>query len=66
MRLQKYRKQLSDKAITIEDGKSLFFVPLSFPHVHLEDNIVDVELPEWFIEKNRESLTRIQLLCDLG
>ena len=66
MRLPKYRKQLSDKAITIEDGKSLFFVPLSFPHTHLEGNVVDIELPKWFIEKNKEILTRIQRLCDLG
>jgi len=74
MVLQKYRTQLSNKAITLAHGSKPFFVPLSFEHKHVDKDFVDIEFPQWFLDKNRDTLQNIerntnlliQFLCDQG
>ena len=74
MILQKYRRQLSDEAITLAHGSNPITVPSSFEHKHIDNNFVDIEFPKWFLDKNRETLQDmerntnllIKRLCDQG
>jgi len=72
MILQKHRRQLSDKSITLAHGSEAFFVPLSFAHRHIDNILVDIEFPQWFLDKHNTRLQEmerntnllIKRLCD--
>lgn len=73
MILQLYRKQLSNKALTIDNGGQLFFIPSSFEHTIVDKHFVNVTIPEWFLKENQDVLKKIesntkltlQRLCEL-
>jgi hypothetical protein len=74
MILQKYRRQLSDKAVTVDHGGQPFFVPLSFEHKDVTRDLVNIEFPKWFLDKHKQTLEEIEFstnllierLCDQG
>lgn len=73
MILQKYRRQFSDNAIALAHGSNPFFVPSSFRHKDIDKNFVDIDIPQWFLDKHTETLKGIEFstnlliksLCDL-
>jgi hypothetical protein len=73
MILQKYRRQLGNDSITLAQGSKPFFVPSSFEHKQIDKNFVDIEFPQWFLDKHLETIQQlerstnilIQSLCDL-
>jgi hypothetical protein len=74
MVLQKYRAQLSDKAISLEHGSKIFFVPSSFEHKHIDKDFVDIEFPQWFLKQHGQAIKEMEVntnllikrLCDQG
>lgn len=74
MILQKYRRQLSDKAVTVDHGGQPFFIPNTFEHKHIDNMLVDIEFPQWFLDKNKQILHEMEVntnllikrLCDQG
>jgi len=65
MTLQLYRRQLSNNALTIDDGGQPFFVPKSFEHTIVNSYLVIVDIPQWFEEKHEEELKRIKTSTNL-
>jgi hypothetical protein len=74
MILQKYRRQFSDKAIAVDHGGQPFFIPNTFEHYILENELVEIDIPSWFLDKHRDALQQIERntnllierLCDQG
>ena len=74
MILQKYRRQLGYDSITLAHGSKPFFVPSSFEHKHINNELVAIELPQWFLDKHKQTLEEIEFstnllierLCDQG
>lgn len=65
MTLQLYRRQLSNNALTIDDGGQPFFIPKSFEHTIVNDYLVVVEIPKWFEDKHEDTLRRIKTNTNL-
>lgn len=65
MILKLYNRQISLKALTIDHGGHMFFIPKTFKHKMMEDYLVDVEIPEWFEKKYHEELKEISIGTDL-
>lgn len=65
MTLQLYRRQLSNKALTIDDGGQPFFIPKSFEHTIVNDYLVIVEVPKWFEDEHEDTLNRIKTSTNL-
>lgn len=73
MILQKYRRQFSDNAIALAHGSQPFFVPSSFGHKDIDKNFVEIEFPQWFLDKHNIVLHAMEFstnlliksLCDL-
>lgn len=59
MTLQLYRRQLSNNALTIDDGGQPFFIPKSFEHTIVNKHFVIVDLPKWFEDKHEDTLNKI-------
>jgi hypothetical protein len=59
MTLQLYPRQLSNKALTIDNGGQPFFVPNSFEHTIVNKHFVIIDLPDWFQEKHEDTLKKI-------
>lgn len=55
-------RDISDKAWAIQTSKSeLFFIPKSFDHKVVAFKEVDIELPQWFIDKNKDTINLISI-----
>lgn len=65
MTLQLYRRQLSNKALTIDDGGQPFFIPKSFEHTIVNDYLVIVEVLKWFEDEHEDTLNRIKTNTNL-
>lgn len=65
MTLQLYRRQLSNNALTIDNGGQPFFVPKSFEHTIVNDYLVIVDVPKWFEDKHEDALNRIKTSTNL-
>jgi len=65
MTLQLYRRQLSNNALTIDNGGQPFFIPKSFEHTIVNDYLVVVDIPQWFEDKHEEELKRIKTSTNL-
>lgn len=73
MILQKYRRQFGEKSITLAHGKNPITVPSSFEHKHIDKNFVEIEFPQWFLDKHLDTLQQLEFstnlliksLCDL-
>lgn len=65
MTLQLYPRQLSNNALTIDDGGQPFFVPKSFEHTIVNSYLVIVDIPKWFEDKHEEELKRIKTSTNL-
>jgi hypothetical protein len=65
MTLQLYRRQLSNNALTIDNGGQPFFVPKSFEHTIVNNHFVIVDLPTWFVDKHEDTLNRIKTNTNL-
>lgn len=65
MTLQLYPRQLSNNALTIDDGGQPFFVPKSFEHTIVNSYLVVVDVPKWFEEKHEDTLKRIKTSTNL-
>ena len=59
MTLQLYRRQLSNNALTIDNGGQPFFVPKSFEHTIVNKHFVIVEVPKWFEDEHEDTLNKI-------
>jgi hypothetical protein len=59
MTLQLYPRQLSNKALTIDNGGQPFFVPNSFEHTIVNKHFVIVDVPKWFEDKHEDTLKKI-------
>lgn len=74
MILQKYRRQFGEKSITLAHGSNPVTVPSSFEHKHIDNALVDIEFPQWFLDKHRDTLHEMEVntnllikrLCDQG
>jgi len=74
MILQKYRRQFSDKAIAVDHGGQPFFIPNTFEHYILENDLVEIDIPSWFLDKHNQILHEMEVntnllierLCDQG
>ena len=60
MILQKYRRQLGNDSITLAHGSKPFFVPSSFEHKHIDKNFVEIEFPQWFLDKHLETIQQLE------
>jgi len=65
MILQRYRRQLSDKAVTVDHGGQPFFIPNTFEHYILENDLVEIDIPNWFLDKHRIALHDMQVNTNL-
>lgn len=65
MTLQLYPRQLSNNALTIDDGGQPFFVPKSFEHTIVNSYLVVVDVPKWFEDKHEDTLERIKTSTNL-
>lgn len=65
MTLQLYRRQLSNNALTINNGGQPFFVPKSFEHTIVNDYLVIVDIPKWFEDKHEDTLNKIKTNTNL-
>lgn len=73
MILQKYRRQLGNDSITLAHGSNPFFVPSSFGHKDIDKNFVEIDFPQWFLDKHLDTLQQLEFstnlliksLCDL-
>lgn len=65
MTLQLYRRQLSNNALTIDNGGQPFFIPKSFEHTIVNKHFVIVDLPKWFEDKHEDTLNRIKANTNL-
>lgn len=74
MILQRYRRQLSDKAVTVDHGGQPFFIPNTFEHYILDNDLVEIDIPNWFLDKHKQILHEMEVntnllikrLCDQG
>ena len=60
MILQKYRRQFGEKSITLAHGSNPVTVPSSFEHKHINNDLVAIEFPQWFLDKHRDTLQQIE------
>jgi hypothetical protein len=60
MTLQLYPRQLSNNALTIDNGGQPFFIPKSFEHTIVNSYLVIVDVPKWFEDKHEDTLERIK------
>ena len=65
MTLQLYRRQLSNNALTIDNGGQPFFIPKSFEHTIVNDYLVIIDVPKWFEDKHEGTLNRIKANTNL-
>ena len=65
MTLQLYRRQLSNKALTIDNGGQPFFIPKSFEHTIVNNHFVIVDIPKWFEDKHEDTLKKIKTNTNL-
>lgn len=65
MTLQLYRRQLSNNALTIDNGGQPFFIPKSFKHTIVNKYFVIVNVPKWFEDKHEDTLNRIKANTNL-
>ena len=65
MTLQLYRRQLSNNALTIDNGGQPFFIPKSFEHTIVNKYFVIVNVPKWFEDKHEDTLNRIKANTNL-
>ena len=74
MILQRYRRQLGYDSITLAHGSKPFFVPSSFEHKYINNDLVAIEFPQWFLDKHKQTLEEIEFstnllierICDQG
>ena len=65
MTLQLYRRQLSNNALTIDNGGQPFFIPKSFEHTIVNKYFVIVNVPKWFEDKHEDTLNKIKANTNL-
>jgi len=65
MTLQLHHRQLSNNALTIDDGGQPFFVPKSFEHTIVNKHFEIIDVPAWFQEKHNDTLNKIKANTDL-
>ena len=65
MILQKYRRQFSDKAIAVDHGGQPFFIPNTFEHYILENDLVEIDIPSWFLDKHKQILHEMEVNTNL-
>lgn len=65
MILQKYRRQFEEKSITLAYGSNPVTVPASFEHKHIDKDFVEIEFPQWFLDKNRHIIHQMDINTNL-